>query len=394
MYTLGCFFGSLSCISLGDQLGRIRTIQLGCVVTIVGTILQASSYSLAQMIVGRFVAGLGFGAITATAPNWQSECSSAHHRGAAVLYESLFISLGLVVQGWLNLGLSFTTTSISWRLPLAIPVIWALLVLSTVWSFPESPRWLMKKGHIAEARFVISSLEDKPEDSEEVKLLQEEITTSLEITGSGKFRDVFTNSEERLFHRTCLAATGLVFQQMCGINAIAFYVTTLFQVYLGLSSVNARILSASVFTWQTLCAPIGILTVDRFGRRKLMTISALGMGICMAIVAGTGSQPSSRACVGVAGAFVFLFCMFFPVGFLGLPFLYATEMSPLSVRVPITSISTGTSWLFNFLVAEITPVGLSSLGSRFYIIWACINLFLILPGKYIYSPYSHHSNLV
>ena len=63
-------------------------------------------------------------------------------------------------------------------------------------------------------------------------------------------------------------------------------------------------------------------------------------------------------------------------------FLYAAEISPLSVRVPITSISTGSAWIFNFLVAQITPVGLSTLGSRYYIIYTCINFFLIFPCKH------------
>lgn len=67
--------------------------------------------------------------------------------------------------------------------------------------------------------------------------------------------------------------------------------------------------------------------------------------------------------------------------FLGLTFLYASEVAPLSVRVPITSISTGTAWLFNFMVAEVTPVGFANIGSKFYIVWAVLNLALIFPCK-------------
>ena len=77
-----------------------------------------------------------------------------------------------------------------------------------------------------------------------------------------------------------------------------------------------------------------------------MLISAFGMGSCMAIVAGTASQAPTVACVSVASAFLFLFSVFFPVGFLGLTFLYASEISPLNVRVPITALSTGSAWLF------------------------------------------------
>lgn len=65
---------------------------------------------------------------------------------------------------------------------------------------------------------------------------------------------------------------------MSGINALAFYQATIFEDDLGLPATTARIIAASVFTWQTLCSPIGVLTVDRFGRRKLMLVAALGMG--------------------------------------------------------------------------------------------------------------------
>lgn len=135
--------------------------------------------------------------------------------------------------------------------------------------------------------------------------------------------------------------------------------TTIFHTYLLLSDVLARILGASVFTFQTLCSPIGVLTVDRFGRRELMIVSALGMGTCMAIVAGTSSQPNNMQAIAAAGAFIFLFSLFFPTGFLGLTFLYASEISPLSHRVPITGLSTGTAWLFNFLVRRLCARSIS-----------------------------------
>jgi len=386
LYTLGCFFGALSCIWVGDRLGRRRTIQLGALIDIVGVILQCSSYSLPQLIIGRLVAGLGFGALTATAPNWQSECSSADHRGAAVLFESVFISAGLAICGWISLGMSFTSGDVAWRFPLALSLVFAITVILTTPLFPESPRWLIKHGRSEEAKAALSALEDRDASSIEVRGQFDEITESLEITGAATFSDIFKNGEQRLFHRTCLAAAGQIFQQMSGINALAFYVTTIFHDYLGLPSIDARVLGSSVFTWQTLCSPIGILTVDRFGRRKLMLVAAFGMGSCMAIVAGTSSQKNNIHAVAAAGAFIFMFSLFFPTGFLGLTFLYAAEISPLSVRVPITSISTGTAWLFNFVVAEITPTSFATIGWRYYIVYACINFFLIFPCVYFFWP--------
>lgn len=77
-----------------------------------------------------------------------------------------------------------------------------------------------------------------------------------------------------------------------------------------------------------------------------MMVSAVGMGTCMFVIAGTIKQSNSVACLGVAIAFLFLFSLFFPVGFLGLTFLYASEVAPLTYRVPITAISTGSAWIW------------------------------------------------
>lgn len=161
------------------------------------------------------VSGIGFGAVTATAPNWQSECAPASHRGAVVIMESLFISGGLAISAWLDLGFSFTTGSVAWRFPLAFPMVFALITTVTVGMLPESPRWLLKKGRVDDAREVLAALDGVELDSPQVQLDIDEISESLAVTGQGRFIDCFKNGELRLFNRTCLACAGQMFQQVC-----------------------------------------------------------------------------------------------------------------------------------------------------------------------------------
>ncbi|KAL1887669.1 hypothetical protein Sste5346_010064 [Sporothrix stenoceras] len=393
MYTLGCFFGCIDCIWLGDRLGRKKTILLAAATNILGAIIQCTSFSLPQLIVGRLVSGFGFGHLTATAPNWQAECSGAAHRGAAVMLEGLFISTGLAIGGWVNLGMSFHKGSIAWRFPLALSILWSLFILLNTPFMPESPRWLVQHNREEEARIVLADLNDTEPDTDSINMAISEIQLSLELAGQAEFRHIFKNGPLRLFQRTCLACAAQCFQQMGGINALAFYQTTIFTEDLGLAKTTARIVSASVFTWQAICSPIGVLTVDHFGRRKLMLFSAFGMGMCMAIIAGTSTQSQNVAAIGAAAAFIFLFSLFFPTGFLGLTFLYAAEISPLAYRVPITAMSTGTAWLFNFVVAEVTPVGLSTISHRYYIIFAAINWFLTFPAVYFFFPETNSRQL-
>ncbi|KAJ7037429.1 putative MFS sugar transporter [Mycena alexandri] len=386
VYTLGALFGALSCTVIGDRLGRRRTIMLGSVVTCIGSILQCSAFSFAQLVVGRFITGLGFGAISATAPNWQTECSRAGHRGFVVMLEGLFLSGGLVIQAWVNFGFSHTTGGVSWRFSLALSCLFAVIVFFSVPCWPESPRWLIKVGRVEEARHVLAALDDVDINSPVIAQEIREIELSLEEMGKGSFGDIFRNGPGRFANRAFIAAVTQCFQQMSGINVLGYYQTTIFRTFLGLDSSTARILSATVFTWQTLCAPIGAFTVERIGRRKLMIFGAAGMGMCMALIAGCVSHPTNHIAVHAAIAFIYLFSLFFVTGYLGLAFLYSSEIAPLSVRTPITALSTTSTWLFNFTVVEATPTGFNSLGYKYFIIYAVINWFLILPTVYFFFP--------
>jgi hypothetical protein len=111
------------------------------------------------------------------------------------------------------------------------------------------PRWLVKKGRIEEARHVLSALDDVPLDSPEIAQEIREIEISLQETGKGRFRDIFRNGPARFANRAFIAAITQCFQQMCGINVLGYYQTTIFRTFLGLDSNTARILSGTVFTW-------------------------------------------------------------------------------------------------------------------------------------------------
>ena len=291
---------------------------VGAAISGIGIIIQTSSFSLAQLIVGRVIMGLGLGAVAATAPTWQSETAERQHRGAVVILESLFISLGICISGWLVLGLSFVQdNSVSWRFPLALQgLMVGMLAVSAPW-WPESPRWLLRHGKKEEAREVVSALRDLPIDSELLTLEIAEMEGAVELLAQGRFRDLLHNGEQRLFHRTVLAVVAGSFQQACGINALAPYMTIILSNHLNLNTTDSRIVAACLFTFQTLCSPIGVFTVDRVGRRKLLMFGAGGMGCSMAVVAGLVSQTQSNSALEAAIAFIYIFFGCFPVGALG-----------------------------------------------------------------------------
>jgi hypothetical protein len=104
-----------------------------------------------------------------------------------------------------------------------------------------------------------------------------------------------------------------------------------------------------------------------------MLFSAASMSVCFAFEAGLVAHPNNKAGLKVAVFFIYLFQVVYTVGFLGLPFLYASEIAPAKERAAICGLSTATSWLFNFLVAEITPVAFTSIGWRYFIVYCVLN---------------------
>jgi sugar porter (SP) family MFS transporter len=393
MYTIGAIFGALSTMILGDRLGRRRMIFFASATIVIGAALMASSFSLAQLIVARLLVGLGTGATTATIPVWQSELSKASNRGSHVVTEGLFIGVGISLSLWIDFGFYYlASSSVSWRCPLALQIPFSLTVMAFIFTLPESPRWLLKKGRTDEAREILALLADVELDAEQVSNEIADIEASLALAGVVSHRDLLKMGSQRLFHRTVLAAGGQFFSQICGINCITFYATTIFQQDLHLDSTKSRILGAAMESIQIPGGAAAVFTIDRFGRRKLMLISAAGMSVCMIIAAGATSATDNTASLVVGIVALFAFNWFYPFGFLGLTYLYSTEVAPLHLRASISGLSNAVTWLTTFVVVEITPIGFSTIKNRFYIIWAVISAAIVIV-VYFFFPETNGRSL-
>ena len=132
-----------------------------------------------------------------------------------------------------------------------------------------------------------------------------------------------------------------------GSNLISVYATILFQENLGMGTENSRILSAGALTWKCLCALLGFVCIDRYGRRAVFIISGVGMSACMVALAVSTSFPKDNTGAQIAaGCFIYLYNTFVPIGFLGANFLYATEVAPIKLRMAMSSLSTANHWLW------------------------------------------------
>ncbi|KAL5384886.1 hypothetical protein PMIN06_010341 [Paraphaeosphaeria minitans] len=388
-FTIGALFGALSCSWVGDVLGRRKATLVAAILTLVGEILQCTSFSLAQFIVGRFVLGWGVGMLSTTVPVWQSECASAANRGKHVVLDGCFISLGYTLEAWINLGFfEQDNLPLQWRLPLAIPCVISMVLIASVLFIPESPRWLVNKNRVQEAKESLARFKGISTEDPDVVAEIGGIELALEETGrsAAKLSDIFTNGKERLLYRFSLCIFLQFLQQMCGSNLISTYSTIIFQQGLGMDAEMSRILSGGALTWKFLSCFVAFFTIDRFGRRKLFMFSGAGMASCMLALTVASSFPKSNHAAQIASAFfVFLFNFFVPIGFLGANFLYCAEVAPTRLRVAMSGISTANHWLWNFVINMVTPVAIDTIGWKYYLVFLCISA-IIIPIVFLFYP--------
>ncbi|KAL2803184.1 general substrate transporter [Aspergillus granulosus] len=374
VYTLGCLIGALEVTQLGNRFGRRKSLIVSAAIATAGLTIQTSSCTLGQLVVGRIVSGVGNGGVNAIVPVWRSECTKPKSRGKIVVIIGIFIASGIAVAGWVNVGLSYVEDNeLAWRLPLAIPIVFTLPLMTLTMTFPESPRWLVSKGRREDAQAAMKALTGKEETTAEMQEMQWALQQPS--TSERGFVDLFKLGPQRLFYRLCLAVGINFYAQMTGANVISYYGKTIFRDSLGLEGVKASFLNAGVLTWKIFAATSAYLSVDRFGRKPLFITACLGMGLSMAGLAGIVWAIENRDTLGASIAatfFLFFYMTFFPLGFLGANFLYSAEIAPQDLRMHLAAVGTATHWLFNFVIAEITPIAFATIKYHYYIVYAVI----------------------
>ncbi|KZO91052.1 general substrate transporter [Calocera viscosa TUFC12733] len=379
IYNIGCWAGALLTMVIGEHLGRKKTIIVGAIILAVGTIIQCTSYTLAQLLVGRIITGTGNGIITSSIPVWHAELSRAKSRGKLITTELSTNVGGVSVAYWVDYGMSYVNNEAAWRFPIALQVFFALSTIAFMMFLPDTPRWLLKQGQRAEAQAVLERLLiHEPVGAAEREILEieaalaEERLAQAQLGNKGPIQTIFTNGSQRFFYRTMLGVWGMIMQQLTGINLITYYAPFIFIESVGFSQKLSSLMSGFLSLEYYLSTLIPIFIIDKVGRRPLLLWGLVGMSICMFILAGTTSVVSFGPGI-VATVALFVYDFWFGVGWIPGPWLLASEYAPLTTRSQSAALATSATWIFTFLVAEITPVAITNIGYRTYIIFGILN---------------------
>ncbi|KAK3168226.1 hypothetical protein OEA41_004672 [Lepraria neglecta] len=401
----GTFFGALIAGDLADMIGRRTTIITGCGIFTVGCILEVASTGLGVMVAGRLIAGVGVGFISAIVILYMSEIAPRKVRGAVVAGYQFCITIGILLANCVVYATQKRDDTGSYRIPIAVQFLWAIILAIGLFLLPESPRYFVKKGKLEKAAKALSEVRGQAIDSDYIQDELAEIIANHEYemqvipqtSWIGGWTNCFRGSIFKGVSNSRRTTVGILMQmmqQLTGINFI-FYFGTVFFTSLG--TISNPFLITLITTLVNVCStPISFWTVERFGRRKILIVGATGMVIMQFIVGIIGvtagrESKNNHAAVSAMVAFICFNISFFAATWGPCAWVVIGEIFPLPIRSRGVGISTSSNWFWNCIIAVITPYlvgtgpGDANLGAKVFFLWGSLCC-LSLAFAYFFVP--------
>jgi sugar porter (SP) family MFS transporter len=382
------FFGCWMSDPINNRFGRRGTIFFSanfCLWPVVGS---AFCNTWQQLLACRLLLGIGMGTKASTIPIYAAENAPAPIRGAIVMGWQMWTAFGIFLGTCANLAvMSFGPEA--WRYQLGSALIPAVPLAILIYFCPESPRWYMKKNRYREAMKSLLRLRNSPvQAGRDLYYIHVQLELEHQFLKNGNFFqklvELFTIP--RIRRATLAAFTVMIAQQMCGINIIAFYSTTVFKDA-GANDFEALLASWGFGLINFLFAFPAIWTIDTFGRRSLLLFTFPNMswtlaaaGLCTLIPGKGGAH------LGLVAFFIYVFAAFYSPGEGPVPYAYSAEVFPLSHRelgmafAVATCLfwAAGVSITFPLMLAKVGVIGSFFFYAGFNLV-ALVMIFLWLP---------------
>jgi sugar porter (SP) family MFS transporter len=357
----GTVVGALSGNIPTEQLGRKKTLIIVGTLYFVSAIGSALSINPYFFFIMRFIGGIGVGISSIVVPAYIAEISPAKYRGRLVALYQFQIVFGILVAFLSNFLLS-EFVGLGWRWMLGIEVIPALIFLLLVTNVPESPRWLLlRKNEVERCRNILSISHPNNVD----RILDEIQQSREEYTQESLFSRPY-------FFPILLAFLLALFNQMSGINFVIYFAPRVFSIA-GLDSSAALLSSAGIGLVNLISTLLGILLIDRVGRKKLMLIGSIGYIISLFAVSWAFFSNADGMIVVF---FIFLFIVSHAIGQGAVIWVYIAEIFPNNVRTKGQSMGCGTHWVAAAVITLLMPYFLSRFET--YSIFGFFGIIMIL----------------
>ena len=363
LFNAGCAIGALFLSKVGDMYGRRVGIMTAMIVYIVGIIVQiASQHAWYQVMIGRIITGLAVGMLSVLCPLFISEVSPKHLRGTLVCCFQLMITLGIFLGYCTTYGTKSYSDSRQWRIPLGLCFAWALCLVAGMVRMPESPRYLVGKDRIEDAKMSLAKTNKvSPEDPalyRELQLIQAGVERER-LAGKASWGTLF-NGKPRIFERVIVGVMLQALQQLTGDNYFFYYSTTIFKSVGMNDSFETSIIIGVINFASTF---VGIYAIERMGRRLCLLTGSVAMSICFLIYSLVGTQHlyidkpggASRKPDGDAMIFMTsLYVFFFASTWAGGVYSIISELYPLKVRSKAMGLANASNWTWGFLISFFT----------------------------------------
>ncbi|MBZ5585867.1 MAG: sugar porter family MFS transporter, partial [Acidobacteriia bacterium] len=366
----GTVLGSMFAGIPSDRYGRracLRALAILYVITALGCALAPNWYLL---VFFRLVGGLAIGGSSVIGPMYIAEIAPAAKRGRLVGLFQFNIVTGILLAYLSNYLVGQAALGgDEWRWKLGIAAVPAAVFFLALFAIPQSPRWLVRRGQRDEARRVFLQIGEPDPDGEVRDVLE-----SLGAEGKTKSEPLF----RRKYRFPIFLAISIgMFNQLSGINAILYYLNTIFEKA-GFDKVSSDLQAVAIGLTNFIFTIVAMLVIDRLGRKKLLLIGAAGTAVCLAGVTAifaTGRHENLLVWLLVG------FIAFFAFSQGAVIWVYLSEVFPNLVRAKGQSLGSFTHWIMNAIISQVFPLMAAASGAipfGFFAAMTVVQFFVVL----------------
>ena len=333
----GAVLGAILGGALTDRFGRRKMIILAGIIFTASAIGTALAPTVAWLIGARVVSGIAIGMASFISPMYIAELVPAKVRGSLVAVNMLAITTGIVIAYLVDYAFSSVH---GWRYMFGLAAIPSIALGIGMWLLPDSPRWLISKSKVEQARQILQRARTASDVGPEIADIQK----SLEKQGVGGVKGLLQPS----LRMPLIVGLGLaIFQQITGINTVIYYAPTIFK-FAGISATGPAILAGAALTMvMWVFHVLAIFLLDRVGRRPLLLVGVAGQVVGLAILGSAfhfQQLASFKSYFAIGGLVIYVACFAFGLG--PIFWLLISEIYPLKLRGTAMSAVTVTNWAF------------------------------------------------